>query len=127
MGTNSISFSLGGNAKGAPAGRVGFGIRAPKKVAPISAVFAVDDSDTEDQEVVDHSAKRRRVESSGSYLAGLTLFYGTCRSVKLLESVARYGGTATPDKQANKTGSTYNFAAESAHSFSGRYDLFVVG
>ncbi|KAK9915471.1 hypothetical protein WJX75_009690 [Coccomyxa subellipsoidea] len=66
MGTNSISFSLGGNAKGAPPGRVGFGIRAPKKVAPISAVFAVDDSDTEDQEVVDHSAKRQRVESSVS-------------------------------------------------------------
>ncbi|EIE22279.1 hypothetical protein COCSUDRAFT_55975 [Coccomyxa subellipsoidea C-169] len=54
MGTNSISFSLGGGAKGTPAAKVGFGIKAPKKVTPISAVFGVDDSDTEEQEVVDH-------------------------------------------------------------------------
>ncbi len=71
MGTSSISFSLGGGAKGTPAAKVGFGIKAPKKVTPISAVFGADDSDTEEQEVVDHSAKRQRLESSGSHLAGL--------------------------------------------------------
>lgn len=69
MGTNSISFSLGRGAKSGPVGKIGFGIKASQKATPISAVFGADDSDTEEQEVADHSAKRQRLESSGSCLA----------------------------------------------------------
>ncbi len=71
MGTNSISFSLGRGAKSGPVGKIGFGIKAPQKAIPISAVFGADDSDTEEQEVADHNAKRQRLESSGSCLARL--------------------------------------------------------
>lgn len=66
MGTNSISFSLGRGAKSGPVGKIGFGIKAPQKATPIAAVFGADDSDTEEQEVADQSAKRQRLESSGS-------------------------------------------------------------
>ncbi|CAL8468756.1 g8296 [Coccomyxa elongata] len=66
MGTNSISFSLGRGAKSGPVGKIGFGIKAPQKATPISAVFGADDSDTEEQEVANHSAKRQRLESSVS-------------------------------------------------------------
>ena len=71
MGTNSISFSLGRSAKNGPVGKIGFGIKAPQRATPISAVFGADDSDTEEQEVADHSAKRQRLESSGCCLARL--------------------------------------------------------
>lgn len=84
MGTNSISFSLGGGPKRGPVGKMGLNIKTPQKTALASAVFGVDDSDTEEQEVVDHNAKRQRVESSGlAFINGLRYFeYGRrkCKS-----------------------------------------------
>lgn len=67
MATNSISFSLGGPKRGA-AGRTAFGIKAPPRIAPVSAAFGADESDDEeqDQKVADpQSAKRQRLDVPG--------------------------------------------------------------
>ena len=68
MTTNSISFSLGGPKRGA-AGKTAFGIKAPSRIAPVSAAFGAEESDEEeqDQKVADpQSAKRQRLDVPGS-------------------------------------------------------------
>lgn len=82
MGTNSISFSLGGPVKKAAPGKMGFAIKPAPKVAPVSAVFGADDSDDEEQDrgFADQAAKRQRLDTSGSAFQMHVNVNDSCRS-----------------------------------------------